>query len=188
MGCLRLGPAGGALGSGIAFHHATDHAFHSDDWFLDLGREMREALHGDGLPDGAARACAHVGPELLLDGALLIDVTTADGVTEVWGRIGAPGNDVVDLAPPGERERWRVHLESVATRLDPFSYSDAQVVARRLHAITSRRPRLAFDGALVGVVTRHMAAVQPRIMASAPQILERVCGAIARHHRRGLRR
>ena len=67
-----------------------------------------------------------------------------------------PTTTIVDLAPDGEHDRWRAHLVGVATRLDPFTYGDAAIVAQRLHAITSRRPRLAFDDELVGAVRARM--------------------------------
>ncbi|MEX1007256.1 MAG: hypothetical protein WD271_05365 [Acidimicrobiia bacterium] len=184
MGRTRLGPAEGALGGGIALHHATDQVFHSERWFLELEAELRSCLLDDGLPDGAARACAHVGPELLLDGALLDDPTIARGVTTVYRNIASPDDDVVRLAPADERDRWRTHLEGVATRLDPFSYRDAVIVARRLHAITSRRPRLAFDDSLVDTVAVRMTAVQPRVASSSTQVLDRVAGAVAGTHPR----
>lgn len=178
MSRTRLGSAEGRLGGGIALHHATDHAFHAEEWFLDLERALRERFRDDGLPDGTARACAHVGPELLLDGALLGDPSIASGVTTVYERIAAPSNEVVDLVPSPERERWRAHLVGVATRLDPFTYSNPAIVAERLHAITSRRPRLAFDHTLVGAVSIRMTAVQPHIISSAPDVLDRVSGAV----------
>ena len=179
MARTRLGAADGALGDGIAIHHATDQAFHRDAWFLDFERELRALLREDGLPDGAARACAHVGPELLLDGALLDDPAVANGVRTVFGEIAAPDDDTVDLAPDGQQDQWRAHLVGVATRLDPFTYRDAAVVAQRLHTITSRRPRLAFDADLVGAIRARMVSVQPRIVSSATDVLDRVVGAVA---------
>lgn len=178
MSRTRLGPAVGPLGGGIALHHATDHAFHAEGWFLDLERDLRERFRDDGLPDGAARACAHVGPELLLDGALLGDPSIASGVTTVYERIAEPDDDIVDLVPIHDRDRWRAHLVGVATGLDPFTYGDPASVAQRLHAITSRRPRLAFDDTLVGAVSARMTAVQPHIASSAPGVLDRVSGAV----------
>ena len=111
MARTRLGAAEGSLGEGIALHHATDHAFHAEGWFLDLERELRELFRDDGLPDGGARACAHVGPELLLDGALLDDPAIASGVSTVYEQIASPDDDVVDLAPTasttsGARISW----------------------------------------------------------------------------------
>jgi len=179
MGRTRLGPAEGPLGDGIALHHATDQAFHSQAWFLDFERELRGRLRQDGLPDGAARACAHVGPELLLDGALLDDPVVGSGVRTVYERIAAPDDDVVDLAPDGTQDRWRAHLVGVTTRLDPFTYGDTTVVAQRLHAITSRRPRLAFDSELIGAVQERMVSVQPRITSSASDVLDAVVRSVA---------
>jgi hypothetical protein len=187
----RLGPAVGQLGGGIALHHATDHAFHAEGWFLDLERDLREGFRHDGLPDGAARACAHVGPELLLDGALLADPSIARGVSTVYEGISAPSDEVVDLVPDHERADWRTHLVGVATRLDPFTYGDPAIVAGRLHMITFRRPRLAFDGALVDAVSARMTAVQPHVVASAREVLDRVIGAVTvtgPHHRWPFRR
>ena len=72
----------------------------------------------------------------------------------------------------------------VATRLDPFTYRDAAVVAQRLHTITSRRPRLAFDADLVGALRARMVSIQPRIMSSATEVLDRVVGAVSDVHSR----
>jgi hypothetical protein len=67
----------------------------------------------------------------------------------------------------------------VSARLDPFTYGDATVVAQRLHAITSRRPRLAFDPELVGAVEARMVSVQPRITSSATAVLDAVVRSVA---------
>lgn len=119
-----------------------------------------------------------MGPELLLDGALLADPAVASGVRTVYGKIAAPDADTVDLAPDGQHDQWRAHLVGVATRLDPFTYRDAAVVAQRLHTITSRRPRLVFDADLVGAVRARMVSVQPRITSSATDVLDRVVGSV----------
>src|ERR1051325_9448351 len=97
MARTRLRPANGSLAEGIALHHAIDHAFHAHDWFLDAERDVRDSLRADGLPDGAARACAHVGPELLLDGALLDDDAVARAVDRVYDVLADPPDDVLDL-------------------------------------------------------------------------------------------
>jgi hypothetical protein len=184
MGGIRLGAPDGSLGRGIALHHASDHAFHADRWFLDVERDLRASLNRDGLPDGAARACAHVGPELLLDGALLAEPAIARGVGRVYEAIAEPSVVIVDLVPHDERPHWRAHLMSVARRLDPLTYRDPSVVAQRLHAVTARRPRLAFDEHLVPTVMRTMAAVQPWIVASAHDVLGRVAAVVRATPRR----
>jgi hypothetical protein len=178
MARTRLGPADGALGAGIATHHAADHAFHGQRWFIDLEHDLRAALSEDGLPEGAARACAHVGPELLLDGALVDDPDIVRAVDGVYDELAEPSTVVVELVPPEERGRWRDHLVGVTRRLDPVSYRDTDVVARRLHAVTSRRPRLAFEDELVEAVAVHMRRVQPHVSASAPDVVTSVVSAL----------
>jgi hypothetical protein len=114
----------------------------------------------------------------LLDGALLDDPTIANGVSTVYAEIASPSDGVVDLAPDGLNDQWRAHLVGVASRLDPFTYGDAVIVAQRLHRITSARPRLAFDNDLVDAVSERMVAVQPRVIASATAVLDRVVDAV----------
>jgi hypothetical protein len=176
--------APGALADGITLHHATDRAFHADEWFLTLERDLRAGLLADGLPDGGARACAHVGVELLLDGALVREHAVHEAVGRVYEGIGAPSDAVVDLATPTERARWHEHLVGISQRLDPASYGDAEAVARRLHTITARRPRLTFPSSMVDAVSARMHALQPRIRDDAPTVLRRVTRAARPPRRR----
>jgi hypothetical protein len=175
MGRTRLRPpAPGALADGIALHHAADHAFHADPWFHELERDLRTDLLADGLPDGGARACAHVGVELLLDGELVRQREVADAVATVYEQISDPSDAVVGLAAPQEKARWHEHLVAIPQRLDPAAYADPDVVGRRLHTITSRRPRLAFPSSMVDAVCVRLYALQPRIADDAPTVRQRV--------------
>ena len=180
MARTRLrGTAAGALADGIALHHATDRAFHADPWFLTMERDLRAALLADGLPDGGARACAHVGVELLLDGAFVREPDVHDAVGRVYHEIGEPSDAIVELAEPHEQARWHEHLVGISQRLDPTSYADADAVGRRLHTITSRRPRLAFPSTMVDVVCARLRTLQPRIHDDAPGVLQRSSRTVA---------
>ena len=184
MAKLRLTERHGALAEGIAVHHSTDRAFHSHEWFLDVVSTLRESLRCDGLPDGASRACAHVAPELLLDGVLIDEPVVARGVDRVYEALANPAADVVALVAPPTRQRWRSHLINVTARLDPYGYRDTQVVAERLHAIASRRPRLSFDADSVKVVAARLQQLQPDVQASAQTVLGDVSSAVAAHCQR----
>jgi hypothetical protein len=180
MARIRLGPASdAALASGVALHHAADTVFHADSWFLDLERELREELSLEGLPAGAARACAHVGPELLLDGVVIEQLEVRLAVGEVYEQLAQPPREIVEIVAGGERVRWRSELTAITARLDPAGYRNANVVARRLHAITSRRSRLSFDGSLIAVVAHRMRAIRPYVEATAAGVVERVAARIA---------
>jgi hypothetical protein len=177
MARLTLRTASGAVADGIAVHHTTDRVFHADDWFLDLQTELRASFRDDGLPEGAARACAHVGPELLLDGALVRDVGVRDALAQVYDRLASPSDAIVELVDVTERARWGAFLARVADRVDPCGYEDAGVVAKRLHAVTARRPRLAFAACQLSAVTTRLRDVQPRVVATAPAVMTRVADA-----------
>lgn len=169
----KVRDATGALADGVAFHHACDAAFHDLDWFRDRMYELRGLLVDD-LPRGAARACAHAGVELLLDGVLMDDADVDAAVTDVFGRLAAPEPAMIDAAPDADRAAWRTHLERVGTHLQPQRYRDPAWVATRLHAITARRPLLAFDEEGVEVVAAALARVQPTIRSSGDDVVRRV--------------
>ena len=162
----------------MQLHHDTDAVFHRQGWFLDLEHHLLDDLTAAGVPRGGALACAHVGVELLLDGELLRVQETADAVLDVYGSLASPPEVALDVVEPAQRERWAEHLAGIALRLDPFLYRDPSSVAQRLHRITSSRPRLAFEPEHVPTVAALLAAVQPQIASSAPDILARVAAAV----------
>jgi hypothetical protein len=181
MARIRLRATPGSLGRGIAFHHATDHEFHTRAWFVELVRELRRSLERASVPDGGARACAHVGVELLLDGALITDTGTARAVDTVYRLVASPTDErVADAVAEPERGAWEDHLRRVTTTLDPRGYEDPATVAGLLWRIAGRRPRLAFDRAHVPAVAAALAALQPRVAASGPAVVDQVASATRR--------
>lgn len=160
--------------AGIALHHTTDAAFHASRDFVRLCSEGIEALQRDGLSRGAARAVAHVGVELLLDGELAGDV---GGLTCFGDALGLAASHAADteeaLTWQGAGDAGR--LRDVATRLAqaniPLVYMDPEVVAERLYRILARRPRLAFDAAHLPGVRRWAVGVQREVRAAAPDVL-----------------
>src|SRR5262245_38990668 len=72
MSRARLAGAEDArIAAGIALHQRTDDAFHGAPTFVALYRDGCQELEAAGLGLGPARAVAHVGTELVLDGLLL---------------------------------------------------------------------------------------------------------------------
>jgi hypothetical protein len=59
------------LADGMAFHVLTDAVFHQTETFLHHNRRALLALRGLGVSRGPARACAHMGVELLIDAELV---------------------------------------------------------------------------------------------------------------------
>ncbi len=60
-----------AIDAGLAHHHAIDAAFHGAPAFVGLCERHGASMRAAGLSRGAARALAHVGAEMLLDGCML---------------------------------------------------------------------------------------------------------------------
>jgi hypothetical protein len=178
MARVRIARVAGPLGDGMDVHHRTDAVFHRGQWFLDSEHELLADLERAGFPRGAALACAHVGIELLLDGALVRDPSTASAVRSVYVLMAAPPGPALAAAPMSARAHWADSLSGIAARLDPEGYRDPHTVAVRLHRVTSRRPRLAFAPDLVPALAERLAAHQPRIGAAAPGVLERVSAAV----------
>ena len=141
MSRARIALAGDpAVRRGIALHLATDDVFHGAPAFLALYTRGIDALEALGVARGAARAVAHVGTELLLDGLLL----------------GDPGLDAayleavaLPIAPLGLtfRAGGAERFEALHARLSehglPEDYRSPERVALRLEQILARRPRLA---------------------------------------------
>jgi hypothetical protein len=128
--------------AGIAFHHRTDEAFHGAPTFVDLYENGAIELEALGLSRGQARAVAHVGTELVLDGLLLEEGSAASAYLEA-----------VALAPrtPLRFSQGADRFASLAARLASFGlpddYRTAAGAALRLEQCLLRRPRLAFGAA-----------------------------------------
>jgi hypothetical protein len=178
MARVRLTATDGRLGQGIAVHHATDRAFHASDWFLELEQDLRRSLSSAGLPDGGARVCAHVGPELLLDGALIADPAVTTSVDTVYRRLSLPDPRLVDAAVVAQRAPWARHLERVGGTLDSHLYMEPTAVGQLLWRIARRRPRLRFGPEHIPTVVAALEDLQPRIDHAAHDVVAVVAAAL----------
>lgn len=146
--------------AGIRFHHATDSAFHAHPWFVATQRRLQQQLQSDGLGRGPARAIAHVGPELLLDGA----IDHHDPTTAALDALAGASGDLLDLVTEEHRANWSSHLDRLTSGSMPTDYDNPTAVASRLFRILARRPRLAFPSDDVAVVACRLADAQPDIV------------------------
>ncbi len=151
--------------SGIALHHRTDDAFHGHRWFRDHSQAVTSALAVLGLPRGAARACGHVGVELLLDGYLLDASSDLASITDrAMGAVIRPELGIGDMVDADRRADWQHHLHRTAGWPVPTDYRDPEAVAERLRRILDRRPRLRFDteqtSRVAHVLADHQSALE----------------------------
>ncbi len=158
-----------ALTAGIADHHRTDDAFHATKTFVALCRDEGEALEAAGLPWGAARAVAHVGTELVLDGLLLerpgVDRTYEDAIEAVeW--LGP----ALRFENDGLSRFLELHRR-LARYGPPHGYRDPLFVRDRLVQILDRRPRLALGAGGAERLGAFMPGMARRVLDAAPDLL-----------------
>ncbi len=163
MGRFRLvdRPADAALADGIDFHHRSDDLFHRHRWFRTNSGRVSSELERRGLGRGPARACGHVGIELLLDGSLLR--SRPELVVAVRGALDEAGDRVEELRPlvePAARADWADHLRRLGRWPVPDDYHQPAAVAARLQRILSARPRLRFGASQVDLVSQVLADQQ----------------------------
>ena len=178
MGGVRLvqGEARGSFGEGVAFHHATDEAFHGAPTFLALMKEARIDLQARAVGAGASLGISHVGVELLLDGCLV----ERRGVPELYrsalesaevhaDELRFRGDD-----EPAARARWREVCERLQGAPVPESYADPEFVAARLIGILARRPRLSVAPGREREVHAWASSYRPRVAEFVETLLAEV--------------
>lgn len=159
------------LAEGVEFHIATDQVFDRNSVFTGLKIKFRE-LHEQFLPKGAARACANVGTEMLLDGFVLQKSQAVDVYSDAMeaARRGLIPVSQVSSDPA----RFAKFNEGYAKIGVPYSYQDPFWVADRLQRRLSIRnsPRLKFDEAKVPEVAKLFEFQQEEIGKVANLLLE----------------
>ncbi len=157
--------------AGIALHHATDDAFHRHPTFTEAMARLRSVLSSDGVNRGAARAVAHVGPELMIDGHLLTFEHVTEAVNSAFGEIEPLGPALSSLV---ERDRleWDRHLGKVVSWGLPTDYAEPHAVAHRLHRILARRARLGFEASQIEQIGHRLAAEQPGLDAAVADLID----------------
>ncbi len=171
---VRLARADGTLGDGVAFHHACDAAFHESEWFHAANRGLRDVLLDAGVDSGPARACSHAGVEMLLDGGLVAQEHVAVHAQATLDALDTDAVDLGALATDDVRPVWVERLHLIGSSLEPRRYADARFVAERLQRMTAGRRRIELPGADVGRVAEALVAIQPAIVAAAPDIVRSV--------------
>jgi hypothetical protein len=164
------------LASGVAYHHATDAAFHVAPIFLTLCAHGVATLSEAGVGRGTARAVAHVGTELLLDGALSRDDSRAVQAYRAALEIGTRERlvDHLDLLGSANAQSMHEGLTRLASAPIPEGYRDTAFVFARLRSILARRPRLAMQDSDLTRVQRYLEEIQPRVTQLSAELLEQV--------------
>lgn len=165
------------LAAGVALHHRTDDAFHTAPAFVRLCERWGGELDARGLSWGAARAVAHVGTEMLLDGFLLDDAPTRDAYLRALAAIEEPLRSSVRVSGAGA-ERFPAVLDRIRAHGLPDFYRDPIAVADRLIRILASRPRLAVEPHHRATLERAMLALQREVELSADALVTAARAAV----------
>ena len=163
------------MSRGVALHHRTDEVFHGAPTFVALMIEARAQFTAAGLPNGASRAAAHIGVELLLDGTLVGDSSLGAAYLDA---IAALREEHLTFASPEHAGRfWSFH-ERVRGYGIPYGYDDPDFVAARIAGALAGRPRLALGTTPVSAVSMVLRAMTPQVAARAEQLFAEVRGGL----------
>ncbi len=158
----------GPLAAGIAHHHATDAVFHADPTFIGLTQATLDRLSALGVPRGPARAVAHVGVEMLLDGELLENARVVGAYEAALDELGSARALFVGHA---ERERWSSFEQRLRAHGTPYDYRNTDAVLARLIRIFKGRMRLAIEPPSERIVRSALPDLQRDVVARAPYLM-----------------
>jgi hypothetical protein len=184
VGMLRLPPRpvlhDPVLARGVAFHHATDEAFHDLPAFLSLSRAAFGFLTERELPRGPARAVAHIGVEMLLDEILSNDAAARDAyraalAVDVAGRIEVSTPDA-----PDAQERLSRLQQALLERSRMPRVPEPELMAERIGRALAGRPRLATNADGERTVASWVRSTRPLVAVAAPGLLAELRARLAR--------
>lgn len=163
----------GAVAAGIAHHHRVDEGFHGSLAFSRVWLAAVAELRRTGLPRGPARAAAHVGLELLLDGHLSRDEPSRDAFRRALDRAAdMPCPLAWDAARSADGAmRWASLLGRLTSGGIPQAYEDSTFVAGRLMGALAPRPLLAIGLDHAHLVHAALPALGRAVRAHADELV-----------------
>ncbi|MFW6051051.1 MAG: hypothetical protein ACODAU_07745 [Myxococcota bacterium] len=173
---VRLGAVHDAgIARGVALHHETDAVFHTSPLFVSLCNDAVAQLEARGLPRGSARAVAHVGTELLLDGWIAAhEGAPAEAYLAAIAVDDERVMGAVELRRPDGTKRLRWLLDRLRQHGVPHRYREPSFVADRLAGALEGRPRLRLTAAGRASVADWLEGWRARVDLDASGLLAQV--------------
>jgi hypothetical protein len=168
-----------SLARGVALHHETDYVFHDSRIFRELCHWAHADLAHRGLPRGPARAVAHIGTEILLDGALAADRVARHAYLSAIALGKTLGEADVAWHDPDSAGRFAELVGALCSRGISRSHHTPEIVALRVARALANRPRLALDAAHHEQVVDWARLAEPRVLAQSQALLAELREALA---------
>jgi hypothetical protein len=159
------------VAEGVALHHRTDDAFHAAPTFLLLSGIAREALEQREVGWGTARAVAHVGTELLLDGVLLTRHASEPYVEALEAAHAIAQHDPLVFGFRDQGVGFELLLRRLRDAGPPHAYREPVRVAEFLERALSRRPRLCFQPGERARVAEVLETLAPEVERQADTLM-----------------
>ena len=175
MAQVSLLPQTGRYSEGVIFHHLGDRVFHRLPEFREQEKWALQFLLEAGLRKGPARAVAHVGVELILDGALVGDSPNDKLYQDALEQAAAH--------PPAFNDAMAtLRFTKLITRLreigPPIGYRDPSILARTMGKILKPRPLLRLSPEDSAILSDVMAPLHRRVWASSAGIMDAMKAAL----------
>jgi acyl carrier protein phosphodiesterase len=158
---------------GIELHHRTDEAFHRAPAFLSLCAHALEELTMAGVRRGTARAVAHIGSEMFLDGWLARE---QDHVDDYLAALEVEADRHLQWQDEGHA------FSKLHARLTmwgaPRDYAEPPFVLARLTETIRRRPALAVLEDQSNRVAEFLPSLQLMVERDAPELLDELQDAL----------
>ena len=164
------------VASGRAHHVAVDAQFHANPAFTAMQAWAARELIRAGVPRGPARGAAHVGIELLLDGALAGDAPARAAYARSLAAADTTTGSPFVWRDEVSRVRWCGLVDRLRGGAVPASYRDCGFVADRVIGALAGRPRLALGGDDATALRRFMPAVAARVTAEVQALAGDIVG------------
>ncbi len=165
------------LADGVAYHHRTDDAFHDSGVFRELMREAHDQLSTAGLRRGSARAVAHVGVEILLDGVLADAPSARHAYLSALARAPLLASEL-EWRTDADAAAFRGLLRALAGRGLSREHTAPTVVALRVERTLSDRPRLAIDPSQLELVAHWASTMMDAVRTETPRLVSELESAL----------
>ena len=143
------------LANGVDFHLKTDAVFHQAPVFVAMNRRALIELRQLGVSRGPARACAHIGVEMLIDAHLIQRKDLYDQYLLAL-RAGARSDDLFACDGPNHRGRLSALCQHLANRGAEVHEASAQRFEVRLKKTLEHRATLRPSETELTLISKHL--------------------------------
>ena len=174
IGQRLLNPGDSSVERGIDFHHRSDEVFHRSPSFVGLCSHAVSALTERGVRRGTARAVAHVGAELLLDGLLARDPAHAHAY---HAALEAPHASALQW--PDQGAAFLTLRRRLRRWGPPTDYENPGFVLQRLERTLAARPRLRILDEQRAAIHAFVPVLRRQVEHCATELLGQVRSGLA---------